>query len=782
MTSATLNTDMQRIIEARHHDPFAVLGKHPADEGVVVRVYLPHATEVMILEGKLPMTRVPDTDFFEWRGAAKSVPDRYRLIWRDDNHQEHIHHDPYCFPPQLTDFDLHLFGEGKHWHAYRFLGVHTHEADGVAGVLFAVWAPNAERVSVTGDFNRWDGRVNLMRVRGGSGIWELFIPNLGPGTLYKFEIRHRHTGNTLLKSDPYGRRFEMRPSTSSIVPDDTPYPWSDQAWLEKREGADWLHAPMSIYEVHLGSWQRGPEGEFLNYRELAEQLVPYVKELGFSHIELLPITEHPFDASWGYQTTGYYAPTSRFGSPEDFRYFMDYCHREDVGVILDWVPAHFPKDAHALAWFDGEPLYEHADPRRGEHLDWSTLIFNYGRHEVKNFLLSNVLYWLEEFHLDGLRVDAVASMLYLDYSRTEWIPNKYGGRENLEAIDFLRELNTVAHSEHPGALIIAEESTSWPQVTRPTWLGGLGFSMKWNMGWMNDTLSYISKEPVYRKYHQDLLTFSMLYAFTENFLLPFSHDEVVHGKGSMINKMPGDEWQRFANLRVLYTYMFTHPGKKLLFMGTEFGQGTEWDSSRILDWYVLQYPFHQGVHALVRDLNRLYHQSPVLHHYEFEWQGFEWIDCHDAEQSVLSYIRKNDDDFLVVVVSFTPVPRQNYRIGVPQAGAYHEILNSDSLYYGGSNVGNGRNPLVADDLPWMDRPHSLLITVPPLAAIVLKPEPPLVTESEEAPETEELSAETAETATVSKAAGEAAPVSTETLETVKEMKTAPSAKPPTTKK
>jgi len=606
------------------------------------------------------------------------------------------------------------------------LGAPQHAAGGVAGVLFAVWAPNAERVSVVGNFNRWDGRIHPMRVRGGSGIWELFIPNLCPGDLYKFEIRNRHSSAILLKSDPYGQHFELRPSTATIVTKPNTYAWRDEEWLDKRKSADWLHTPMSIYEVHLGSWRRGGEGEFIGYRELAHQLVEYVKDLGFSHIELLPITEHPYDASWGYQTTGYYAPTSRFGTPDDFRYFIDYCHQHDVGVILDWVPAHFPKDASGLARFDGEALYEHTDPRKGEHLDWGTLIFNFGRYEVKNFLLSSALYWIEEFHLDGLRVDAVASMLYLDYSRKEgeWIPNKYGGRENLEAIDFMRELNTVVHSEHPGAMVIAEESTSWPQVTRPTYLGGLGFSMKWNMGWMNDTLRYMAQNPIHRKYHHDLLTFSMLYCFTENFMLPFSHDEVVHGKGSMINKMPGDEWQRFANLRLLYLYMFTHPGKKLLFMGTEFGQGTEWNSAVTLDWYVLQYDFHKGMQLLVRDLNRLYHSESALHYYEFEWQGFDWIDCHDAEQSILSYLRKKDDDFLVVVVNFTPVPRHGYRIGVPRAGRYTEVFNSDSHYYAGSGVGNGGMDLIAEDQPWMDRPYSVTITVPPLGGLVLRPQEP----------------------------------------------------------
>ncbi len=720
MTTRKINEDLRKIAEARHHDPCAVLGRHVEGDQVVVRVHFPNCTEVTIADGGFPMERIEGTDIFEWRGEADQVPQGYRLIWKDTDHHEHLTHDPYSFAPQLSDYDLHLFGEGKHWHAYRILGAHPKVVDEVAGILFAVWAPNAGRVSVVGDFNRWDGRAHPMRVRGGSGVWELFIPELGPGTLYKFEIRNRNSGEILLKSDPYGQAFEQRPKTASIVTSASPFEWHDQDWMAAREKSDWLHNPISVYEVHLGSWQRGWEGEFLNYRELAKRLVEYVQEMGFTHIELLPITEHPYDPSWGYQTTGYYAPTSRFGSPEDFRWFVDYCHRHGIGVFLDWVPAHFPKDAHGLARFDGEPLYEHADPRRGEHLDWSTLIYNYDRHEVKNFLLSNALYWLQEFHLDGLRVDAVASMLYLDYSRTEWIPNQYGGRENLEAIEFLREMNTVVHGEQPGVLIMAEESTAWPQVTRPTYLGGLGFSIKWNMGWMNDTLEYISLDPIYRHYHHGELTFSMIYAFTENFLLPFSHDEVVHGKGSMLNKMPGDEWQRFANLRLLYTYMFTHPGKKLLFMGTEFAQGTEWDATRVLDWYTLDYPFHQGVQRSVKDLNRLYTGSAPLHRHDFKDDGFEWIDCNDAQNSVLVYQRKSDDDFVVIALNFTPIPRENYRIGVPEPGSYSEVFNSDSEYYGGSNMGNGPSLLLSDDKEWMSRPASLLVTLPPLGGIILK--------------------------------------------------------------
>lgn len=718
MNSSDLQVNLERISQARHNDPFTVLGRHLLDGRIVVRAYIPDASEVTIAENNLPMRRISGNDLFIWEGEVDSLPERYRLIWRDADHRQHIAYDPYSFLPQLSDFDLYLFGEGKHWHAYRFLGAHPHEVEGVAGILFAVWAPNAERVSVVGEFNNWDGRRYPMRSRGGSGVWELFIPELAPGALYKYEIRSEINGAVFVKADPYGQQMERRPATASIVPLRNLYTWNDSEWLERRTGFDWQHRPISIYEVHLGSWQRGPEGEFLNYRAMAERLVPYVQEMGFSHIELLPITEHPYDLSWGYQTTGYYAPTSRYGSPDDFRYFVDYCHRHDIGVLLDWVPAHFPKDAHGLARFDGTALYEHEDPRRGEHLDWATLIFNYGRNEVKNFLLSSAMYWLEEFHIDGLRVDAVASMLYLDYSRSEWLPNQYGGRENLEAIDFLHLLNTVVHSAHPGVMMMAEESTAWPQVTRPIHVGGLGFDLKWNMGWMNDTLRYMSHEPVHRKYHHDMLTFSMLYCFTENFLLPFSHDEVVHGKQSMLNKMPGDEWQQFANLRALYTYMFTHPGKKLLFMGTDFGQGLEWNSTQVLDWYVLDYPVHQGIKALVRDLNRLYHIMPALHQHDFEWQGFEWIDCHDADQSVISFLRRGDQDFVIVVVNFTPVPRYDYRIGVPAPGVYREIFNSDSQFYGGSNMGNGARLPVAEPIPWMGRPYSIALTVPPLAGIV----------------------------------------------------------------
>ncbi|NOZ54761.1 MAG: 1,4-alpha-glucan branching protein GlgB [Gammaproteobacteria bacterium] len=721
MASNGLDVEFQKITEARHHDPFAVLGKHRFQHQEAIRAYFPYATEVTVAEGEKPMQPIANTGIFQWSGDIGEVPDHYRLIWRDADHREHISHDPYTFPPQVPDFDLHLFSEGKHWHAYRFLGAHKYEIDGVGGILFVVWAPNAERVSVVGDLNRWDGRCHPMRVRGGTGVWELFIPDLAPGGLYKYEIRNRDSGELLLKSDPYAQQYEIRPNTASIISADAKYVWGDQVWMEKRRHHDWQHAPMSIYEVHLGSWRRGPEGEFLTYQEYADQLISYVLEMGFSYIELLPITEHPYDPSWGYQATGYFAPTSRYGKPDDLRYLVEQCHQNNIGVILDWVPAHFPKDAHGLARFDGSALYEHEDPRLGEHLDWSTLIYNFSRNEVKNFLLSSAMYWVEEFHFDGLRVDAVASMLYLDYSRTDWVPNKHGGRENLDAIEFLQQLNTAIHEVHPGVLMFAEESTSWPQVSRPVYMGGLGFDIKWNMGWMNDTLNYISHQTIHRKYHHDLLTFSMLYAFTENFLLPFSHDEVVHGKQSMLYKMPGDEWQKFANLRLLYTYMFTHPGKKLLFMGTEFAQGKEWDSTQTMDWYVLKYAYHQGVQKLVKDLNKIYHQSSALHRYEFDWQGFEWIDCHDSDQSVMSFVRRADNDFLIVIINFTPLLRENYRIGVPQGGEYVEIFNSDSEYYGGSNVGNGPDLMCTDDLPWMDKLYSLSITLPPLASLILKP-------------------------------------------------------------
>jgi 1,4-alpha-glucan branching enzyme len=662
-----------------------------------------------------------NTDLFAWHGPANQVPDRYRLIWLDSDGAEHVTYDPYCFPPQLSEFDLHLFGEGRHWHIYRILGAHKLQVEGIPGVRFAVWAPSAERISVVGDFNNWDGRCHPMRVRGNSGVWELFIPGLGVGQPFKYEVRTRQ-GDILLKTDPYAQNFELRPANASRVPaPPQSYRWQDSAWMEARHDADWQHAPISVYEVHLGSWKRDEHGNFLNYRQLATDLVNHVRHTGFTHIELLPITEHPLDASWGYQTTGYFAPTSRFGEPDDFRYFVDYCHQHRIGVLLDWAPAHFPKDAHGLANFDGTALYEHEDPRRGEHHDWGTLIYNYGRNEVRNFLISSAVYWLEEFHIDGLRVDAVASMLYHDYSRppSEWIPNIYGGRENLEAAAFLRELNTITHAEYPGSVMIAEESTAWPGVSRPVDGGGLGFSMKWNMGWMHDSLRYMSHDPVHRKYHHNDLTFGLLYAYTENFMLPFSHDEVVHGKQSMLYKQTGDNWQRFANLRLLYTYMFTFPGKKLLFMGSEFAQGREWNFNTSLEWHLLEYNCHQGMQTLVSDLNHLYREKPELHRFDFSADGFEWIDCIASDFSILSYLRKDGDSAVVVVLNFTPVPHHGYRIGVPASGSYTELLNSDSGYYDGSDVGN-KGQIASVPEPCNGYPHSLLLTLPPLGGIILQ--------------------------------------------------------------
>ena len=714
---------IRRIVQGCHHNPFEVLGRHDRQGRTLVRAHFPGIKAAWILDSQSrhAMQRIEGTDLFQWQGDGSDLPPHYRLEWETGAGDKGDGLDPYSFEPRLSDFDLQLFASGRHWHVYRILGAHKDERDGVAGVRFATWAPNAERVSVVGDFNQWDGRRHPMYAHGSSGVWELFIPELEPGALYKFELRNRQTGSVSVRTDPYGRLFEHRPHTAGIVCGPTAHRWHDQAWLDRRKAWDWQHSPLSVYEVHLGSWQRGPDNEILNYRALAQRLVDYVRQLGFTHIELLPITEYPLDDSWGYQSTGYYAPTSRYGAPDDFRYFVDLCHQHEIGVILDWVPAHFPRDEHALARFDGTPLYEHADPRRGEHRDWGTYIYNFGRNEVRNFLLASANFWIDEMHVDGLRVDAVASMLYLDYSREDgdWIPNIHGGNENLEAIEFLRELNVVLHGQHPGILVIAEESTAWPQVTRPTWVGGLGFSMKWNMGWMHDTLSYLSHDPIYRHYHHEMLTFGLLYAFSENFLLPFSHDEVVHGKGSMIGKMPGDEWQRFANLRLLYTYMFTYPGTKLLFMGNEFGQWPEWSHERSLEWDVLQYPLHQGLQALVRDLNHLYCDEPALHQRPFSADGFEWIDCHDSTQSVISYRRRCTEGDLIIVLNFTPVPRFDYRLGVEEPGLYREIFNSDSRYYAGSNLGNGE-PRRSEDSPWMGRDHCISLSLPPLAGIVLR--------------------------------------------------------------
>lgn len=631
---------------------------------------------------------------------------------------------PLQLTAQLTEFDLHLLAEGRHLHSYEKLGAHLIELDGVTGVNFAVWAPNAESVSVIGDFNGWDRHTHLMQMHPGIGIWELFIPGLKEWAVYRYHVRSRHMGYQADKSDPYGFYTERRPKNASVVVRLDTHTWNDQDWMKKRAETDPLKKPMSIYEVHLGSWRRDAEGEWLNYRELAHQLVAYVKEMGYTHIELMPITEHPLDKSWGYQVTGYYAVTSRYGTPEDFMYFVDYCHQHDVGVLLDWVPAHFPKDGHALSYFDGTHLYEHADPRRGEHPDWGTYIFNYGRNEVRNFLLSSALFWLKVYHLDGLRVDAVSSMLYLNFSREagdQWLPNQYGGNENLEAISFMREFNTVIHAEAPGAVTMAEEATAWPMVSRPIYIGGLGFTLKWNMGWMHDTLEYIKFDPIYRRYQHNKLTFSMMYAFTENFVLALSHDEVVHGKGTLIGKIAGDWWQKFATLRVLFGYMMTHPGKKLIFMGQELGQWNEWWEERALDWYLLDLPTHARLKTWVRDVNHLYLAEPSLWQHDFDNEGFLWIDANDGENSVYSYIRfaDNRDDFLIVILNFTPVVRHNYRIGVPKPGHYKEVLNSDSMYYGGSNVGNGGG-IASEAQRWHQFDQSVNLTLPPLGILILR--------------------------------------------------------------
>jgi 1,4-alpha-glucan branching enzyme len=624
----------------------------------------------------------------------------------------------------LSDYDLHLLGEGRHWQSYEKLGAQLHVVDGVAGVNFAVWAPNADRVSVVGDFNAWDGAAHPLHKRIPSGIWEAFVPGLGPGTLYKFRVFAG--GASSDRSDPCGFGAEVPPRTASVVVDLAAHRWRDADWMASRAARNALDAPLNVYEVHLGSWRRPGDDphRWLSYADLERELVPYVVEMGFTHVEFLPPTEHPLSASWGYQTIGLFAATSRFGPPEALMSLIDALHRAGVGVIIDWVPAHFPKDAHGLRRFDGTALYEHEDPRKGEHPDWGTLIFNYGRHEVANYLVSSALFWLDRYHVDGLRVDAVASMLYLDYSRQdgEWEPNCFGGRENLEAIEFLKTFNIETHRHFPGTLTIAEESTAWAGVSRPTYVGGLGFSLKWNMGWMNDTLRYMRHDPVHRKFHHDELTFSLIYAFHENFVLPLSHDEVVHGKGSLLDQMPGDLWQRFANLRLLYAFMWCHPGKKLLFMGAEFGQWQEWNFDESLQWHLLGFGSHRGVQRAVADLNALVRREPALHQLDFDSRGFEWIDCHNWQDSVLAFVRRAaaPDDFLVVCCNFTPVPREGYRLGVPRGGVYDEVFNGDSTFYGGGNLGNA-GALEARAEPHHGREHSVSLTLPPLAVVVLKP-------------------------------------------------------------
>jgi 1,4-alpha-glucan branching enzyme len=703
--------EIEAIVKGRHRDPFAVLGPHENE----IRAWLPGADSVsVVIDGAtLEMRRVHLAGFFA--AHLDQRPEHYRL--RSGSYE---FDDPYRFPPQLTPFELYLHAEGTNHESYRTLGAHIVESEGVRGVRFAVWAPNAELVSVVGDFNRWDRTWHPMRLRE-AGIWEIFIPGLGEGANYKYSVLARD-GREQQKSDPYAFYAEVPPKTASIVYTLSHYTWGDEEWMESRGSHQWFREAMSIYEVHLESWMRHPDHTPLSYRELADKLVGYAQRMGYTHLELLPVMEHPFSGSWGYQVTGYYAPTSRFGTPDDFRYFVDRCHQAGIGVILDWVPGHFPRDAHALWRFDGTACYEHEDPRQGEHREWGTMVFNYGRNEVRTFLLSNALYWLREFHADGLRVDAVASMLYLDYARgSDWIPNKYGGRENLEAVDFIRRFNELAHKE-PGAITVAEESTAWPGVSRPVYLNGLGFTFKWNMGWMHDMLDYFALDPVFRKYHQQNITFSMLYAFSENFVLPVSHDEVVHLKRALVSKMPGDEWRRFANVRAFLGYMFGHPGKKLLFMGSDIGQTEEWSHAGSLPWHLLQWPVHHTLQTYVRELNWLYRREPSLSEVDDSFQGFEWIDFRDAEASIISFLRfaKNRADFLVFACNFTPVPRHGYRIGVPSAGMYQEIFNSDAAMFGGSNLGNAGSTK-AEAVTWHGRPASMQILLPPLGVVVFKP-------------------------------------------------------------
>ncbi len=718
--------EIEAIVGGYHGDAFRILGPHSVrrkggQARWEVRTFLPQAesAEVVVGAESTAMIKQHARGFFV--ATLNGDPATYLIRARLFDRREIEIEDPYRFGPQLSDTDLYLHTEGTLLEAWRTLGAHVVEAEGVRGVRFAVWAPNAEAVTLTGEFNDWDTCRHPMRRRNG-GIWEIFVPALSEGTAYKYYIRSRFAGYQQLKADPYAFYCETPPKSASIVWDTGKHQWNDDAWMQARPQTDWLKSPVSIYEVHLESWLRGPQGEMLTYRDLAVKLVEYVQQMGYTHIELLPIMEYPFSGSWGYQIIGYFAPTSRFGTPGDFQFFIEACHRASIGVIVDWVPAHFPKDAHGLVFFDGTALYEHADPRKGEQPDWGTLIFNYGRNEVRSFLISNALFWLKEYHIDALRVDAVASMLYLDYSRKpgQWVPNQYGGNENLEAIDFLRRFNEVAHSV-PGAFTVAEESTAFSGVSRPVYLNGLGFTMKWNMGWMHDMLDYFHADPIYRKYNHNHITFSLLYAFTENFVLPVSHDEVVHGKGSLLNKMPGDEWRQFANVRAFLAYMWAHPGKKLLFMGQEIGQREEWNHNSGIRWELLEFDLHRKLQALMKELNRLYRASPSLYQVDFHYSGFEWVDFRDSENSVISFLRRAEDpaDFLLICCNFTPVPRQGYEIGVPEEGFYEEVLNTDSELFGGSNIGNGglvsSRPKVCHN-----RPYSIAVTLPPLAVVVFR--------------------------------------------------------------
>lgn len=715
------------LLNAVHGAPFDLLGPHQASENQVsIRAFRPTARKLAVVDESSgeshDMNCLHNEGFFEITLNGQDLKYHYKAETHEG--KKETFHDPYAFPPLFTEYDLYLFAEGRHLHIYEKMGAHLREANGVKGVNFSVWAPNAYRVGVIGSFNGWDTRVHPMRQHGANGVWELFVPEAKEGDIYKFDIRSRFRDYRVEKTDPYGYFSEKRPRTASIVSNLDSYRWRDKKWMDARANSNPLTKPMSIYEVHLGSWRRKEDNEWLTYRELAQELVAYAKEMNYTHLELLPIAEHPFDGSWGYQVTGYFAPTSRYGDKAvDFMYFVDLCHRNGIGVILDWVPAHFPKDGHALSYFDGTHVYEHSDYRQGEHPDWGTYIFNYGRNEVRNFLLSNALFWLKKYHIDGLRVDAVSSMIYLDFSRKEgqWIPNKYGGRENLEAISFLQEFNAVVHSECPGVITIAEESTAWPMVSRPTYLGGLGFTFKWNMGWMHDVLSYMSRNPIFRRFHHNEITFSLMYAFSENFVLSLSHDEVVHGKGSLVNKMSGDWWQKFASLRLLYGHQYMHPGKKLNFMGSEIGQWNEWSEARSLDWNLLNWATHAKMQQWVKDVNQFYLEQPALYELDFDPRGFRWIEANDSDQSVFTYMRfaENPDDFLVVACNFTPVPRHNYRVGVPRPGYYKEMLNSDAETYGGGNVGN-LGGVQTDPVAWHAHPQSLNLTIPPLGIVILK--------------------------------------------------------------
>jgi 1,4-alpha-glucan branching enzyme len=725
--------ELRSLTELTHQSPHSLLGMQPLGDqsGIVVRALLPKAKKVEIQpvhekdKPKFELKRIPNTDVFE--GVTKLANQVYAYDLVVTNYQGEVHRtrDAYSFLPTLGEADLFLFGKGDERKIYDKLGAHLRTIDGVHGTSFAVWAPNAQRISVVGDFNNWDGRFHPMRLLGASGVWEIFIPGVGQGAHYKFEIRDAH-GNIKLNTDPFGFFFEVAPKQAAIVWETKKFKWNDDAWLKQRRERDPLRSPMSIYEVHVGSWRKKSANESWSYRELAEPLVVYLQRMSFTHVEFLPVAEHAFYPSWGYQVTGFFAPTSRFGTPEDFQFLVNALHAAGIGVIVDWVPAHFPRDEWALAKFDGTALFEHEDPRKGAHQDWGTLIFNFGRNEVSNFLVANALFWCERFHIDGLRVDAVASMLYLDYSRKEgqWIPNQFGGRENLEAIEFLKKFNHITHTEFPGVMTIAEESTAWPQVTRPPYIGGLGFSFKWNMGWMHDTLGYFQREPVHRKYHQNDLTFAMLYHHNENFVLPLSHDEVVHGKGSLIGRMPGDDWQKFANLRALLGYQWLFPGKKLLFMGGEFGQRAEWNENAQLDWWLLDAgPFHRGLQQFVADLNRVYAGAPGLWQADYDYAGFNWIDCNDRENSVLSFLRQTPDGVnqLVVILNLTPVPRPNYRIGLPRGGKWKETLNSDAAVYGGSNQGNFGG-ITAQNHSCHGHPHSAEFNLPPLSVMIFQAE------------------------------------------------------------